>query len=330
MNNENRINLADAIPLRNPLTIHLELTNKCNFSCQYCPESLSDFDKRVGGFKSVTLDEFAIIAEQIRILGKVSVLRLWIMGEPLLNKNIYDIIKMARDPKSGICDRVEITTNASLLNQVNVDKLLDSGVDLIKISIYGFGERQYDITQSNISSDRIFDNVLRLVDKRNQVKSKTKVYIKMVDPRDANELLAFKEKYSPLADSVEIFSPHAWVDSYAVDVFENNNKTKSIVETRKGLKTKSVCGFPFYTMSIHANGDVSVCCIDWEKKTLLGNVYTESLIGMWNGPKLKEIRLAHLEGARSRLQGCSTCDYFFDNCPENLDEDSEKIIQRLG
>jgi MoaA/NifB/PqqE/SkfB family radical SAM enzyme len=94
--NVTKIDLSKSIPLKNPLVIHLELTNKCNFSCQYCPESLEDFNERVGGAKSMSREEFEKIAMQIKQLGKVSVLRLWIMGEPLLNPNLYDFIKIAK------------------------------------------------------------------------------------------------------------------------------------------------------------------------------------------------------------------------------------------
>lgn len=325
--NVTKIDLSKSIPLKNPLVIHLELTNKCNFSCQYCPESLEDFNERVGGAKSMSREEFEKIVMQIKQLGKVSVLRLWIMGEPLLNPNLYDFIKIAK--LGGVADEVEITTNASLLTEANSIKLIDSGIDTVKISIYGFGSSHQEVTSSRVPSTKIYDQICLLRKLRDSKKSKTKIVIKMVDPRDAKELSMFQDMYSPIADKLDIFSPHSWVETYSISTFESRNMNKSILSERKKLKPKTICAFPFYTLAIHANGDVSVCCVDWEKKTKLGNVNTETLTEMWNGEVLKNIRKKHLLGLKKELPGCSSCDYFYDNCAEDLDDSAVEILDKI-
>ena len=328
--NEARVVLSEAIPLAHPLTIHIEITNRCNFSCQYCPESLPDFQTRVGGFKFLSLDEFKTIARQIADVGKAAVLRLWIMGEPLLNKQLFSMIEFVKKSNYNIADRVEITTNASLLTSENISKLLDSGVDVCKISIYGFGTRFNEITQSKIPSDKIFSNVANLYRHRNLTRASTNIIVKMVDPRDSEELTEFKLRYGPISDHLEVFSPHSWAEEHSVKIYERNNSNKSIIKERLKLSQKDVCAFPFYTLSIHANGDVSVCCVDWEKKTLLGNVFTEQLIDIWRGQALKRIQNAHLKKNRTEINGCNACNYFYDNCPENLDADAEAILRRIA
>ena len=221
--------------------------------------------------------EFRHIANEIRNLGKVSVLRMWIMGEPLLNKNIYEFIKIAKDEQNSIADQVEVTTNGSMLTISNIEKLLDSRIDIVKISIYGIGNRHHEITSSNVKSETIFQNVKNLFNRRNETKSNVKIFIKMVDPFDSNELELFKERYSPLADQIDVYSPHSWIEDHAIQNYESKFKDKSIYQIRKNLLPKKVCGFPFYTVSIHANGDVSVCCVDWEKKTKIGNLHSETV-----------------------------------------------------
>ena len=277
----------------------------------------------------MTTQEFERVSEQIRELGAVSVLRLWIMGEPLLNKNIYEFIKLAKNTNSRVAERVEITTNGSMLNETNIEKLLDSKVDIVKISIYGIGNRHNEITGSKISSETIYENVSKFFNKRNELNSSTRILVKMVDPLDTKELEKFQFSYSPIADQVEVYSPHSWVEDHAIKKYESNFKEKSIIGVRQNLVAKKVCGFPFYTISIHANGDVSVCCVDWEKKTKIGNIHSESLVSIWNGSALREIQRRHLMGLRSTLPGCSTCDYFYDNCPEDLDDASSEILIRL-
>ena len=58
--------------------------------------------------------------------------------EPLLDKNIYNLVKFARRslPKS----RIEIVTNGDVLNKERLIKLFKSGLDTILISVYDGAE----------------------------------------------------------------------------------------------------------------------------------------------------------------------------------------------
>jgi len=71
---------------------------------------------------------------------------------------------------------------------------------------------------------------------------------------------------------------------------------------------------------IHWNGDFSICCDDWDRKAVLGNVNNQSIHDIWNSPKLKEFRKLHLSGQCDRIALCKNCnvwaeyeDFFFNN-----------------
>ena len=46
---------------------------------------------------------------------------------------------------------------------------------------------------------------------------------------------------------------------------------------------KKICPFPFYTLAIHSNLKVSVCCVDWNKKTVAGDLKINTLKEIWTG-----------------------------------------------
>ena len=46
---------------------------------------------------------------------------------------------------------------------------------------------------------------------------------------------------------------------------------------------KKTCPFPFYTLAIHSNLKVSVCCVDWNKKTVVGDPKINTLKEIWTG-----------------------------------------------
>ena len=103
----NRIQLAEAIPLKGPLTIHVEATNICNFRCSFCPESLSNFMEEQGGRHTINITDFEKILSQISAFKTVKTVNFYMMGEPFINKNIESLVKRASELK--IADKLILT-----------------------------------------------------------------------------------------------------------------------------------------------------------------------------------------------------------------------------
>ena len=64
--------------------------------------------------------------------------------------------------------------------------------------------------------------------------------------------------------------------------------------------------------------NVSVCCVDWNKKVVVGNAKFNSLSEIWNGPSINTIRKLHLERKKSLISGCKNCTYLH-TAPDNID-----------
>ncbi len=65
-------------------------------------------------------------------------------------------------------------------------------------------------------------------------------------------------------------------------------------------------------MAINFNGLVSVCCIDWSYKTIIGNVVNKSLLEIWNNSRIYEFKKMHAEMRRNENPACKNCEYFRD------------------
>nr|WP_325185729.1 SPASM domain-containing protein [uncultured Oscillibacter sp.] len=48
-----------------------------------------------------------------------------------------------------------------------------------------------------------------------------------------------------------------------------------------------VCPFPFYSLTAAPDGIVSVCCSDWQRKLVIGDLTRQSLMEVWNGETLR-------------------------------------------
>lgn len=106
--------------------LHIELTNICNFSCEFCP----DFKmKRQRGMMSV--DMAKSIFDEVSSSGIVNLVLFHVMGEPTLHPNIIDIAEYAKFKNINVC----ITTNGSRLNLNMLKSLQDAGVKKIILSL---------------------------------------------------------------------------------------------------------------------------------------------------------------------------------------------------
>ena len=94
----------------------IEPTTGCNFRCTMCQVSSPNFVS-----KNLDFEMFKKVIDQNKQLLKI---KLQGMGEPLVNINFYKMVEYAT--KYGIVS--EITTNGSLLNENNIQKLLKSNL----------------------------------------------------------------------------------------------------------------------------------------------------------------------------------------------------------
>jgi len=78
-------------------------------------------------------------------------------------------------------------------------------------------------------------------------------------------------------------------------------------------------------MTIHSNGIVGVCCVDWKFATQYGDVNQEHLIDIWNGKKHIELQCAHLTRSIAPDSVCGSCQYL----PWDHIEDSAVLLKKI-
>jgi radical SAM protein with 4Fe4S-binding SPASM domain len=70
------------------------------------------------------------------------------------------------------------------------------------------------------------------------------------------------------------------------------------------------CERPFTKFYIRYNGDVVLCCEDWQYRTVLGNLTRDSITDVWQSAGYKSLRKGHLTGQTPFP--CTLCDYVSD------------------
>jgi radical SAM protein with 4Fe4S-binding SPASM domain len=130
---ESRIQLINyknqSLPL--PTEIEISESGTCNRKCSFCPRSAPGFiDKKI--FIDSKLHKK--LCKELNQLNYKGTIRYSGFVEPLLDKKIYDLIKMVRDYLSN--SNIELVTNGDPLNLERLQKLFRCGLNKILISAY--------------------------------------------------------------------------------------------------------------------------------------------------------------------------------------------------
>lgn len=281
---DSRIDLREAVPLPRPLTIYVEPTNKCNLSCDFCPQSLPDYVERAGYSEHMDIGLFARLMNEIQEM-QIKSLKLYFFGEPLLHPQIGEIVRLAKT----VCERVELTTNAYALTGKIARQLCIEGLDYLRVSVYD-------------DDPRVMRNVLGLHSIRGFVDgSKPYICAKVFDKDQAQHLrdIGWED----------------FVDEIAVEGLHTIGS--DLVQFGGATGPQIACAYPFYNLVVKSNGDVVPCCVAWEKSLVVGNVKTQTLAEIWAGEPLARIHRLHIEGRRGELAACAQCDTIY-HSPDSL------------
>lgn len=299
---QNRTELWKVIPLSMPFAVHIFPSYFCNFKCAYCIHSLNE--KAFTGIlkkQMMSMDIFRQAIDGMReYQGKLKLLNFAGHGEPLLNKDLPQMIYYAR--QANITDKIEVVTNAYNLTEYVSDALIHAGLDSIRISVQGVSAEKYKkISQVDID----YTNFVKQIQYFYRNKQRCKVYIKIIDHalENEDEKQKYYETFGGICDyiAVEHLVPTASDVDYEQFGIDYN-------QTQQGFLYKiiEVCPMPFYMLIIEPNGDVRNCCAT-KFPILLGNVKDTSLKDIWNSNLLKKFWVMHLSEGRSAHPVCNSC-----------------------
>ena len=130
-----RVDLRRAIPLAKPFAILFEPASICNFRCRFCFFSEPDIDAHLAKGK-MRFDDFTKIVDDLAAWPgeRIKVIRIIGFGEPLANRETPRMIAYLKE--RNVAERIEMTTNASLLTEDMAEGLIEAGLDYIRCSIY--------------------------------------------------------------------------------------------------------------------------------------------------------------------------------------------------
>ena len=329
--NPNRTRLEEVIPLRTPYSLIIDPSSICNFKCNFCAIHGGGVDKKPNFQKQ--LMDFSLYKKAIDSAGefpdRVKKLTLSLYGEPLMNPKFPEMVRYAKDAK--VAEFIEAVTNASLLNSDLNQRIVDAGIDRIRISIEGVDHAGYlRVSGVNLDMERFVQNIRDLHERS----GKCEVYCKIVDiavPTE-EEKQRFFDMFSDVCDKFFIDSViPLWPDFDQIyDVKDFNAAEANRGAHGQALREVHICPIPFYTMAIHTDGEVGVCCADWKRELIFGNVQHDSLINVWGSPKMRRFWVEQARGNRDTFGVCRSCMNPVYDCTDYIDPYGEMICKKLA
>jgi len=275
-----------------PKTYWIDITNICNLKCIMCPQHKGLERPK----QTMDMDLFTSIIDQIK--GNKPLVKLYMSGEPLLHKNLFEMIEYA---ENNGC-RTMIHTNATLLSKDKAIRLIKSSLTFISFSFEGCTPEIYEKVRVGANFEKVKSNIEYFLDLKQKMGSKT--------PHTTIEIIRMKQTEKHLSDFVAYWRHHPGVDN--VNVKPYCGTWLGLVEDFSVEKPRNLgykpCPDLFESCSILPDGTVVPCCQDVNGKMPLGNVKEESLEQIWYGKRYNTLRIQHLEKNIPKDSICYGCD----------------------
>jgi len=267
-----------------PLSVQINLTNRCINRCQMCRKYTwpqKDMDFKV--LKEVVNDLIEMKVETIIFSG----------GEPLMYKKIIDILIYIKKRSN-----IKIMMISSGLSNFNIfAKAIPKLLDRMYFSVDAYEQDTYTKIRGKGNVDAV----------RNTVE-----YYKKYNPNTKIWITEQKDNVYEISKIIK------WAKSFNIkySIFPVHTYDNLKVEPDKkcDCEENKYCLYSYAFAMIHPDGDILSCCTlsadnalhtNIRKELILGNVYDKSFKEIWHSNKAKKIKkMIH----DTRQPECAQCD----------------------
>ena len=282
--------------------IQFELSSRCNERCIHC---YIPNEKKNTGF-DMPKEKVMDLIDQLADMGGLHVT--FSGGEAFLHKDLIELVRYARNKDL----QVSILSNLIALKDEQIKELHDLNISLIQVSLYSMDPEIHDtittvkgsFEKSKAAIEKLvaadvpvqiscpimkanrkgYDKVLKYAQSL-KIKAQTDFIMMAQADFNTNNLanrLSIPETEELLRDIMECDL------DYQESTLKLRPKSEEKAFDLERFKKQPVCGVGYDNCCITANGDVYPCA-GWQSM-VLGNVYKQSLLEIWENDKLNELR----------------------------------------
>ena len=302
--NADRIILGERLPIDTPLSVILDVSERCNFKCNYCFRS-GQKDESWGFAASNELMPQEIFERAVRQLKefsqKLKSVSLSGHGEPLCNPCLADMARQLKE--SGVTENIDIHTNASLLTKANVKDIAGAGFTRIVVSLQGLNAAAYKrVCGAKMDWECFYNNLKLLYESKYK---DLKIHIKIADAAlEEKNYAEDEERFHFLFDGI---ADYIFVEK-TVPLWRNIDIDADMATTKFGGSFGDVdyCPLVFYKMMVAPDGEIYPCT-GLPPPTSFGNIRGVTLLEVWNSRERNNFLKEHLRLTRHNHAPCKGC-----------------------
>lgn len=298
-----------AIPF--PMGVQLQTVNACQAACRMCPYPIYKSVFPAGRMDPALFEK---VVGEIASRPEMKAFVPMLQNEPFLDPHIFDKVKAFKE-KSGGRIQVELVTNGAFLDDRNISRIRESGLDVLDISLDALSREVYGRIRVGLDYDRVLAGVERVIAAK---LPGTRIFVRLIRLKDnMAEVDAFARNWESQGVPVFIYTANN-----RTGALEEFNATMRVDEGELSRGHKAGrwlfkqwmghCPIPFSTANILHNGDVLMCVHDWARKEVIGNVKDRTLAELWNGPRMRELRGYISKRQYGKSPACKDCSLWKD------------------
>lgn len=272
--------------------MQIELTNRCNFQCEFCAT------KNNRNYSEMPIEKVYELLDEAKDMempgGKIWMISFNGLGEPTLHKDLVKAVVYAKK----LYPYVGFITNGYLMNEDLSRKLLQADMDFVCFSVNAVDADVYKHFQGYGLKDpektlhTVLNNIKTFLRLRDEMHKQTEVRISYILTKDSDKHLKKFVNYWKKTGH-EVMLPITKLMTWKTPDKVKYTRCERITED----------------FLILANGDVSMCACDHLRGSILGNIYETPLKDIIGGKRCKEILDAHEKMDLNRIPAsCLKCD----------------------
>lgn len=280
--------------------LYIGTTNICNAKCRFCGSRFVKRSPRI-----MTSREFMVLLDKYIEYGGGDLNLTPLVGDPLVDKDLTHKIRMARGC-AGIL-QIGFFTNLIGLGSHDVKALLLSGIDWIFVSTCIGDRSMYQRVYGVDKYDLVMTNLDRLLHLNNDLGKPVSVCVSLRGEKPYRQIYAssdYQRVVRLLGTYISVIDDDYsnWAGLVSESDLPSGNTMRVVSHKREP------CFQLYHGLQVFLNGDVTLCyCRDIDGELLVGNLYEQTLDGIWRGDAVQQLRKAWNAGDIPEIcRKCST------------------------
>lgn len=222
--------------------LHVELTNICNFACEFCPDSRM---KRPRG--KMSLDMVKAMLDEVSSTKIARLVLFHVMGEPTLYPHLIETVYYAKQKNVDVC----ITTNGSLMDAKMLEELINAGVSRIILSLQTPDEKTFRLRGARgLSFEQYSDNISNLAKRFFKNTGRTKLTLSFLSSPLRRLIIPVAPEMS-IADRSDDLRKHLL--TWAERILKDSSTNKMLEKIKKDIRR----AWTFKENKIYINENIS-------------------------------------------------------------------------